>query len=682
MNYALFAFLKSIKLFFIKGGKMTIKKFVLTATAVATVFAFTVPVSFAACSTGAACPIDSLQKVNPNTTTCTKCKSTMDACKCKKKGFFNFLKRNKCNPCETGAAAPCDPCKVKKDDCGCKKDPCAKPKCDKCSTGVGSSCLNQRTHSNMQVYAYPGAIYSPANVAVTGELNNNSSITDQTIAEIPVVPGVRLSDDCITGAAAPIIDQALLPPKEDCCPGANVQSPNSMQAIYKEMEPVKTDCGCTTGAASNVSGNNYPDVPNRYWASGDINRLTDQCVVVGYPDDFFKPNKFVTRAEMAAMVVKGFNLESTAMTSEGNFSDVPYSHWAHDFINKGVSADMLAGHSSNKFLPNNHITRAEALTIMSKGLKCPMDDCKANEILNQYRDGNQVPNWARECVAKAIDVGALKDSKTSDLIRPNENATRAEIASMLQNTRIAGGYDKNAPEMTAIGPTQPTFIEKETPVCIPTLQLTMKDQVNAKNANVGEQFAAETIHEITVNGVTYPAGSRVNGKITEVIRPSKCNPGAIKLSFTEIVGCDGCKQILPKQVLTAKVEKCKDVNPIVRLVQMPFTFVGSTLGLAGRTVGGAAIGLSNAVEGLFDQAGTGTGEILSGQFKAGGRSYIDGIKTTLKAPVDIVRTAAVGTAGLFNNTVDEIAYVVDGAGNRITRVNPKDKMTIAFGNDK
>ena len=50
--------------------------------------------------------------------------------------------------------------------------------------------------------------------------------------------------------------------------------------------------------------------------------------------------------------------------------------------------------------------------------------------------------------------------------------------------------------------------------------------------------------------------------------------------------------------------------------------------------------------------------------------------------MDIVRTAAVGTAGLFNNTVDEIAYVVDGAGNRITRVNPKDKMTIAFGNNK
>jgi len=97
----------------------------------------------------------------------------------------------------------------------------------------------------MQVYAYPGAIYSPANIAVTGEATNSSSISDQKIAEIPAVPGVRLSDECITGAAAPIIDQSLLPPKEDCCPGANVQSPNSMQAIYKEMEPLKTDCGCT-----------------------------------------------------------------------------------------------------------------------------------------------------------------------------------------------------------------------------------------------------------------------------------------------------------------------------------------------------------------------------------------------------------------------------------------------------
>ncbi len=68
---------------------MTIKKIVLTATAVATVFAFTVPVSFAACSTGSACSIDSLQQVNPSIATCSKCKSSTDLCKCKKRKVFS-----------------------------------------------------------------------------------------------------------------------------------------------------------------------------------------------------------------------------------------------------------------------------------------------------------------------------------------------------------------------------------------------------------------------------------------------------------------------------------------------------------------------------------------------------------------------------------------------------------------
>lgn len=63
---------------------MTTKKFFLTATLVATVFAFTVPVSFAACPTGGACPVESVQKVTPDTATCSKCKQEKDKCKCKK----------------------------------------------------------------------------------------------------------------------------------------------------------------------------------------------------------------------------------------------------------------------------------------------------------------------------------------------------------------------------------------------------------------------------------------------------------------------------------------------------------------------------------------------------------------------------------------------------------------------
>lgn len=648
---------------------MTIKKILLTATAAATVFALTVPVSFAACPTGGACPIENQQLVTPENATCNKCHQKMDSCNCKKKSFFNFgfLKRsNKCDPCQTGAAAPCNKCNTQKSDCGCK-----------------DQCYEDKAHTNLQTYAYPGAVYSNANNAVVGETNNSAMIKDSNMG---IVAGVPVEDNCITGAAAPVLDEKILP-KSDCCPEPNIQSPNSMKAIYKEIEPcnkcnnLKSDCGCQTGAASGIYGQKYPDVPNGYWASDDINRLTDQCVVVGYPDELFKPNRDISRAEVASMVVKGYNLENTPMTQKGDFKDVSKNFWAYEAINKGVSADMIAGHPDNKFHPNSPITRCEAMSIISKGINCPMDSCKADEILSKYQDGSSVPSWAKEHVAKAIDNGALKDSASTNRIRPQDNATRAEVSSMLQNVRVAGGYDTDPNTKTAIGPTQATYVEKETPVCIPTLSLKMKDIINAKNANVGERFAAETTHEITINGVTYPAGSTVYGKVTQVIRPSKCDDGGLKLSFNEIVGCNGCKQTLPKQVLSAKIEKRKDVNGVIRFIQMPFTFVGSTLGNVGRTVGGVLVGLGNASEALFDQVGVGTGEVFQGNFKAAGRSYGDGIVTTLKAPIDVTRTALSGTMGLFQNTGDELTYLIDGSGNRITRVNPKEKITVAFGNN-
>ena len=67
------------------------------------------------------------------------------------------------------------------------------------------------------------------------------------------------------------------------------------------------------------------------------------------------------------------------------------------------------------------------------------------------------------------------------------------------------------------------------------------------------------------------------------------------------------------------------------------------------------------------------------QFKAAGRSYQDGLKTIVKAPIDLTRTALSGTMGLLQTTGDEIAYLVDPSGNPISKVNPKEMITIAFG---
>ena len=595
------------------------RKLVLGATTTFCALALTVPMSFAACpvSPDCGCEKTSAPIVTPDNASCSKCKQNPCSCK-EKKNFFTdlFSKDNDCG-CQTGAAAPCG-CEEKKNDCGCEK------KQDDCGcTGGAAPCIETKP-LNQQTYAYPNSIYSNANHAQVGENYDTASISDGdslltpkyrsnancacTGAAVPINVGVPVECECPTGGAAPIVNNNDLP-KYNCDAAPNVYSTQTMDIIKVTKEPCSCfDFGYNTGAAADIASQQYPDVYNSYWASNEINRLTEQCILEGYPDGMFKPNRKVSRAEMATMIVKGYNLDATTNCEALTFKDVPKNHWAHDYISKGVAEDMIAGVSIDKFYPNNHITRSEALTIMSKGINCPMDDNKAEQILSQYKDGSSVPCWAKQHVAKAIENGALKNERNQDFIRPNDKTTRAEASAMLQGMRLAGGYDKSTKTATKdLG--GKTFVEKEQKVTIPTLTLTMNDVINAKHANVGEQFSATTLNDITINGQTFPCGSLVRGKVVEVTRPSKGCKGNLRLSFNQISN-NGCKMELPQQIITAQVQRKKEINPVLRLVQLPFTWAGTIIGTAGRTVVGAAIGLSNAAEALLDQTGVGTSELL------------------------------------------------------------------------
>ena len=268
---------------------------------------------------------------------------------------------------------------------------------------------------------------------------------------------------------------------------------------------------------------------------------------------------------------------------------------------------------------------------------------------------------------------------------------------MLQTIRIAEGYDTNP--MTAQDDcntckmNKQAYMEQEEIVKIPTLKLTFLDEVNAKSSHVGQEFATETLEEVCINGKTFPCGSKVKGEIVEVIRPSGCEKGALKLAFKEIKHCDCCEK-LPKQILTAQVNCSNQQNFLARAVSWPFTWVGGLVGTAGRTVGGAISNLGNAAEDISGGVGIAMGELLqtSGgkcsctckgkfgdRFTSAGRSLKDAAKSTIKAPVDVARTAVSGTVGLFQSTSDEIAYLVDPKGAKIAAVNPREKITIAFG---
>ncbi len=607
-------------------------------------------------------------------------------------------------PVVTGNACPCD--KTPEPTCGCDEAPACEPdpvpSCALCpSTG---KILREDMR---QVYSYPNAIYGTNNFVGTekdsiysaqGYGLNFAPITRNNGLNAMTTGSTVASDGSITGAAADIPCLNDMPNHTGApivrdeskmdgagCP-VQMHTANSIQAIKKTLAPLDlspfANHSGMTGAAAGMS-QMFPDVPSSHWAACEIDKLAMNDVVVGYPDRLYKPYRNISRAEFATMLVKGFDKESYSCAPEKLFKDVPVNHWASNAITIAVRNDLLKGYPNGTFLPNNNVTRVEALCALSKGINCEnIDKCKAQEILSKYSDGSQIPDWAQIPIAKALDKGALNNSPNPNKINPFAEATRADIAAMLQNIRVAAGIDKNPVTANNDCPTCPldkkAFVEEEELVQIPTLKLKFRDQINAKSAHVGQRFAAKTMEDVTINGQLYPIGSNVYGKVVEVVRPSGCQKGALKLAFQEIENC-GHRATLPKQILNADISKSNTPNIVSRIVTAPLTWSGQMLGIVGRTTGGMISSLGNGLENITANTGTALGETFQGQFGGAARSVGDMLYETVKAPVDFTRTAVSGTIGLVQASGDELGYLVDAKGQKISAINPREHVTIAFG---
>lgn len=632
--------------------------------------------------TGEACPICPQEETGP---ACPVCPEVKDPC----------------TPCPVVA-----PCPVEKPACGA----CAAPSEDKDYIG-------------RQIYSYPssnyGGSFSYGNdpMAYNFSRNFGTSVARGDIgynngynfgwnsptgaaAQLPCLSnpcaskaptfgvGVDRYGSCYpnsnaTGQALPILGSAMPFGHEtgqacgtcgnidnNACP-MTIQTNTSRDAIKKTLSQVEIQ----TGAAEPLSSM-FQDVPTDFWATADINKLVSSNVIAGYPDRTFKPNLPVSRAEFASLVVKGLNLQSSKSYNEQMFCDVSKDHWANNSIGKGVSSGMIAGYPNNLFKPDNPVSRAEALTILAKSITCDITDCEADKILSQYCDAAQVPAWAKLSVAKALKSGVLKQTPAPNRIMPCQDASRAEIASMLSQLRIALGID---PAPVACAPTgKAAMIQNETVVTIPTLKIKMRDEISARSANVGDKFGASTLDSVTINGVTYPCDSKIKGQIVEVIRPTGKDQGALKIALNEISNGTQ-KALLPNQILTAQVEKIKQPNWFARTIEAPFVWTGSILGNVGRTTGSMIATTGNGIEHVVNGVGVAGGEVFQGQWRGAGRSIIDSTKALVITPVDVTREAINGTAGLFMQTSDSIAYLVDPKGFKVSSIHPNEKVSVAFG---
>jgi|GEM_PF-1697590 len=121
------------------------------------------------------------------------------------------------------------------------------------------------------------------------------------------------------------------------------------------------------GAAGTTQGEGYPDVPAAHWAASAVKRVQAAGLMQGYPDGTFRPEQSLTRAEMAAFAYQYLQLSDGA--SGGLYPDVEDSHWAHDFIAALSQGGWMSGYPDGTFRPGKELSRAEAVTMINRLFK-------------------------------------------------------------------------------------------------------------------------------------------------------------------------------------------------------------------------------------------------------------------------------------------------------------------------
>lgn len=111
----------------------------------------------------------------------------------------------------------------------------------------------------------------------------------------------------------------------------------------------------------------YTDINTGYWAFNDIFQASLKGFLYGYPDGTFGIGKPVTRAEMAAILVRLFNLTDDKQTPT-SFTDLdtPGEQWAKQDIILLEHKNLVAGRSKGHFDPAAYVTRGEMAAFISK----------------------------------------------------------------------------------------------------------------------------------------------------------------------------------------------------------------------------------------------------------------------------------------------------------------------------
>lgn len=172
----------------------------------------------------------------------------------------------------------------------------------------------------------------------------------------------------------------------------------------------------------------FCDVDKNFWGYSEITFLAENGIITGYSDNSFKPDKYVTRAEFAKMLICAARVD-TSDDFVNSFADVSADAWYAKYAAAAAELNIFTGDENNNFKPDENITRQDCATAISRyiaKMQIAFPTVRENVI---FADLDEVSDYAAEHVEALYKIGVINGDDGN--FYPKNNITRAEAAVML-----------------------------------------------------------------------------------------------------------------------------------------------------------------------------------------------------------------------------------------------------------
>lgn len=187
---------------------------------------------------------------------------------------------------------------------------------------------------------------------------------------------------------------------------------------------------------------------NGHWAEADIELLASKLlngreIVEGTTANSFEPNRGITRAEFAALLVKGLGLTVLPKTAVGEFPDIDPEAWHAVYIFAAKNAGLIEGYEDGTFRPDRFINREELLALAYRayrfaGGKADFSVTELATTLSRFEDAEDLV-WAQLETGAVVKLG-LSQGADSNKLDPAASANRAEAAVILKRILEKTGF--------------------------------------------------------------------------------------------------------------------------------------------------------------------------------------------------------------------------------------------------